>query len=209
MIRHPFLVAGLFLVAAVVPSAAQENEHASQVRHRNECRLAAQVLVAGSPNPKRSWARAKIGSCAPEFAVPALATWWQERSSDVDDLGELHEASRRVRDRRIYESAKAAVEDESRPPLARIAALGVLAAYVEEEITLVLQFLEPVPALRGRWTSVWTRDNHAYQVDGDQPLPSTAAQSIVDLAHRLTRDPSEPVRETARYLTLLPPFTRP
>lgn len=209
MIRHPFLVAMLFLVAAVVPSAAQENEHASQVRHRNECRLAAQVLTAGAPDLKKPWARSRIGSCAPEYAVPALVTWWQVRSSDVSDLGELHEASRRVRDRRIYEVARAAVEDEARPALARIAALGVLAGYVEEEITLVLPFLEPVPALPGRWTSVWTRDNHALQVNGGQPLPSTAARTIVDLAHRLTRDASEPVRETARYLTLLPPFTRP
>ena len=197
---------------ALVPvelGAQGQGAHPLMVKHRNDCRLAAQVLTTSEPHTKRDWAQGVVPSCESQVAVPALLSWWSAETSNLRELSRLHSATRGFRDRQLYDAMLAVVRNESQHPLRRIAALGVLASYVDERMTLSLRLLEPTQGVRGRWNSVWSLDNHSHQEPGAHPLPRDARSVIVALAHVLKGESQEQVRQTAKHLTYFSAFGSP
>lgn len=90
----------LSLLAAAVPARAQD-ERLAEVRERNDCRLAAQVLATGHPHPRYEWARSTIVNCEDEG--PAyFASQWRTAPADTAALRLLIAAASRVRDARVY-----------------------------------------------------------------------------------------------------------
>jgi hypothetical protein len=174
------------LVLASLPAASYaQDERASDVRHRNDCRLAGQVLQTGNPRTKREWALEAIRSCDPEVAVPALVQSWMNAPDDTAHLMRLYRAGRRYRDGRLYAAARSLASDPDRPQMLRIAALANLAAQVEPKIAMDLNLLRPISGLRGRWQSIWFWDSHGHSAQGAVPLPSSARVDVTRMAESL------------------------
>ena len=95
---------GLTTVAWLVgPGAVSGQERPGDVRHRNDCRLAEQILYDGQPDVRRTWALGIIGTC--DQAATLLAQLWSAPPSDDTELQALYRASARVGDGRVFEAA--------------------------------------------------------------------------------------------------------
>lgn len=186
--RYVCLLLTVVLVSFPAASYAQD-ERASGAHHRNECRLAGQVLQTGHPRTKREWALEAIRSCEPEVAVPALVRSWMNAPDDTEHLMRLYRAGRRYRDGRLYMAVRSLASDPGRPQKVRIAALGNLAAQVDRRIAMDLNLLRPISGLRGRWQWVWFWDNHGHSVQGAVPLPSDARADVRRVAESLANSP--------------------
>jgi len=181
----------LALVLVMIPAASYaQDERASDVHHRNECRLAGQVLQTGNPRPKREWAMEAIRSCDPEIAVPSLVRSWANAPDDTAHLMRLYRAGRRYRDARLYTAVRSVASDPARPRTVRIAALANLAAQVDPRIAMDLNLLRPITGLRGRWQSIWFWDNHGSSVDGAVPLPAGARADVRRIADAIAKAPA-------------------
>jgi hypothetical protein len=99
------------------------------VKHRNDCRLAAQVLSTGEPHTKRDWARGYIATCKND-GPPAIVQEWRNVPNDTAAVVQLMRASTAIRDIRIYEQVRSVVLDRSRTDVVRVGAMHVLDSYV-------------------------------------------------------------------------------
>lgn len=120
------LVAGAVLIAEPLSAQADERE---DVRIRNDCRLAAQVLRTGHPAPRRAWALGAIRRCGTS-GPSVLADVWRERApSDTTELGELFAATRDFNDRRVVDAVAEVALRAQAPETTRIYALALLFNY--------------------------------------------------------------------------------
>jgi len=196
MMRRVALLA-IAAFCAAMPLAAQSVSEGTDVHLRNDCRLATQTLATGEPGPQREWALQVIGQCAVSGGA-ALAALWSSPSSDSADLERIYAASARIRDEQIFNAVRAVSLNTAVPTLTRLAALRVLAAYVNHRILTSFEFLTPpvIPGVRPRGY----RD-HGMPIDGSSPLHPGAAQEIRDLLRSLAAsDPDPRVRYAASYL---------
>jgi len=136
MIRNPFAVVLACAAAlSLVPLESRAQDHGANpliVKHRNDCRLAAQVLTTGQPHTKRNWARGYIANCENE-GVPAIVQEWRNVPSDTAAVVQLMRASTSIRDMRIYEQARSVAVDRSRSDVIRVGAMHVLDSYVNPQ----------------------------------------------------------------------------
>jgi hypothetical protein len=98
------------------------------VHHRNDCRLAHQVLTHGQPAVKRDWALAIIHGCGP-LGGEALAHLLRKHRFDTERGPELEEIvtnTTRFTDRSIYEAAMEIAQEPTAGEVARIQALRAL-----------------------------------------------------------------------------------
>ncbi|CAA9355154.1 MAG: hypothetical protein AVDCRST_MAG68-3895 [uncultured Gemmatimonadetes bacterium] len=181
-----YLVLLVVLVSSPAGLSAQD-ERPSDAHHRDQCRLAGQVLQTSYPRPKHEWALEAIRSCDPEVAVPALVQSWTKAPADTAHLMRLYRAGRRYRDGRLYTTVRTLASDPARPRPIRIAALAGLAAQVEPRIAMDLNLLRPISGLRGRWQSIWFWDNHGYSVVGAVPLPPDARAEVRRIADGIAK----------------------
>lgn len=129
----PTIIAIMAAASAVVPVTLQAQSGGADplaVKHRNDCRLAAQVLLTGEPSTKGDWARGYISGCAAE-GPPAIVREWGTVPEDTVTVLQLMRASTRIRDARIYEQARIVAADRSRPDVVRVGAMHVLDNYVD------------------------------------------------------------------------------
>jgi hypothetical protein len=133
----------LFAILTGSPSAAQTGDTVSAAaRHRNQCRLAKQVLMQGHPANRREWASHYIMMC-PEEAPEPLSRRWQ--TTTEIDLQDLVDFSFRIPDRRIYDAAFAVASSSSRPAHVRVAAMSLLARYADPRKEIPLDELRVPP----------------------------------------------------------------
>ena len=85
-----------------LPLHGQEGRTDVEVRFRNQCRFAAQVVATGHPHPHREWALGYVANC--EIEGPnVLASIWRTASVGGEDLTSVVWASLRLRDARLYQ----------------------------------------------------------------------------------------------------------
>ncbi len=182
---------------AAMPLAAQSVSERTDLHLRNDCRLATQNLATGEPGPLHNWALGVIGQCEVSGGT-ALAAIWSSPPSDSADLEQLYAASAHIRDRQIFDAARGVSLNTAAPTLTRLAALRVLAAYVNHRILTNFDFLsapvEPGVRLRGY------RD-HSAPIEGRSPLNAGTEEEIRGLLRTLAaNDPDARVRYAASYL---------
>jgi hypothetical protein len=126
--------AALALVAGFLPHALHSQDRADEVAHRNDCRLAHQVLVHGQPANKYDWALSFVENCGTEGAT-ALASELREfrhlhgRTVHLDQLVEI---AQRMIDPELLSAARDIAADEQAGEAARIHAIRLLVAQVAD-----------------------------------------------------------------------------
>jgi hypothetical protein len=190
LMRRLALVAVLSLFGAV-PVAAQHIDRRAETHHRNQCRLAGQVLATNHPEPKREWARSYVTMCreeGPQF----FAAEWARVDADSARLRYLVFDSGRIRDERLYEALRSVMSDTSRPERVRIGAMLVLARYVDPYNAVWFTDLHP-PVGEIRYIPlVLSSSTHGNQLDGTRPLGSVGAPVLDLLREVAARKDDEP-----------------
>jgi hypothetical protein len=176
------------LICSALPLQAQDRPPET-VQHRNDCRLAAQVVRTGEPHTKREWALGYVSNCANEGPA-VLAEWWRE-GSEPAEVPDLVRSSGRIRDARLYRSLTEAVADRSRPGAVRVGAMLVLAKYVDPGSAVWLTDLvppDPITYIRLIGGSTTARN----QLVGAEPIESVAASVLALLDEIAAARSSEP-----------------
>jgi hypothetical protein len=175
------------IVAASTADARAQGGGANPVavKHRNDCRFAAQVLTSGEPHTKRTWARDYISSC-PEEGPTAIAQEWRAVPADTAAVLQLMRASTAIRDARIYEQVRAVVADRSRPAVIRVGAMHVLDNYVNP---LHAGWFGSVPPADGEVKVVHPETalvTHAPYANGPVPLAGPVREPVLQLLQRVS-----------------------
>jgi len=162
----------------------------------NDCRLAAQILKKGQPDPHRDWALERIASCN-ESGGEVLAALWATPPAQPE-LGRLGHSSAAFLDARLLTAVRSAAADRSNPSAVRVAALAVLAAYVDPHVSPTPADLKP-PS-EGQIAQPIGSVDHRVQTVGAQPLPEGYAAEIVAFLAGLAGDSDTTVRYAAARL---------
>ena len=200
----------VFTCASGAAPLSAQRVNPGEIEHRNNCRLAGQVLTQGDPANRREWALQYIGSCGEEGGDVILWLWNSPPSSD-SELQALHYASLHVADERVFDVALTVVEDPAAPAPLRLAALGTLVTYVRPDMVLNLEGrsrLEGVPPLQ--WSSVWGTIDHPEFAEGEVSLPGDAYVRTLELVQEFAGDGDAPalLRDSAYWLLGLYHFDR-
>lgn len=121
-----------YALAGVMLSVGNASAQADpdSVQHRNDCRLAEQVIGTGNPRPHRAWAGTVIQTCGAETFTRATATGLQRlrTSSDTTSLRDVWgRALLYVNSQRVFDLGLEIAGDPSASAEARVFALmGVL-----------------------------------------------------------------------------------
>lgn len=166
--------------------SAQQDPEASRVQHRNNCRLAAQILTTGHPRNRRDWALDYAGNCAND-APAAIAKVWQEITGSDAGLDRLVVSSMYVRDRRIYDQVHATATDLDRPVNVRTAAMEVLVKYVDPESSIRPGELVPPDSIRNI-RMVLGSTTRWVQMEGSEPVGNEIGPEVLSLLERLAAD---------------------
>jgi hypothetical protein len=185
------LIATILLMASQ-PLASQEVEPAIEAGHRNNCRIASQVLTTGEPHPRLDWARRQIGSC-PNEAPTIWAASWRSIGPDSAAITHLLGSSSRFRDSRLYVAAREVVADASRPEVVRVGAMLLLARYVEPGNAIVFQSLRPPVGQISHIPVITDSNTGSIQMPGGVPLSGSVGPAVLALLAAIAADrDSEP-----------------
>ncbi len=200
------LVMCLGLVALPVRLTAQADP--DSIKHRNDCRLARQVLETGQPAPHAKWARGYIPLCGSDV-------WGKATAAEVlrlrmsQDEEKLHAAwydGALLVDAALFQAAMQIAGDRRASTPARIKAMLYLAMLNDPYIVIRYRELPKdfaeAKAIRARGGhTLHARHCRARKVlhggkrpYTGEPLPPDAMARIHELADQVQRDPSEPER---------------
>jgi hypothetical protein len=159
---------------------------------RGQCQAAAAILKQGRSHPRHDWAIGYIQFCAEEG--PAFyVDQWHAAGADTSDLQNLVFDSARMRDGRIFETAKAIAQDRSRPDVVRVAAMVLLSKYVEPGNPLVIESLHPPDSVRRIPLFAGGAIEKPWALQGSIPLPAGFESTVLTLLRDLAADrTSEP-----------------
>jgi hypothetical protein len=133
-----------WLVIGVAPSdriaAQQEGLREDEPRWRAECAAAVAHLEGGVSESTETTRLLHTLSNCERSAGSALAAFWLSRPSDEGVIRVLSYTSQRMHDRRIMDAVVVVVEDPSFSGELRMAALEVLASYVDPRISLIVEY---------------------------------------------------------------------
>jgi hypothetical protein len=179
MIRA-ILLPSVVAMMILLPSRlwGQGGEHQLAVKHRNDCRLAAQVLGTGHPAPHREWALRYIANCEGEGPAVLAALWRSAPNSG--DVETLVRSSLRLRDARLYNQLRETAGDRSRPGPVRVGAMLVLARYTDPRNAIWLTDLVPPDSIR-QIRLVPASSTGFHPLTGDVPLRGPIAPSVLTL----------------------------
>lgn len=201
MIARGLLSAALLLGLGVVTgrAVAQETRDELLAELREDCGEATRILTEERAPEKRSWALRIISACPQRSDV--LVRLWRDPPEGERELSQLYWVSRGVRDGDIFEAAFEVASSPSRPPLPRITALGVLASYVEPDLTLHLDGLEPVEGMGPiEWNNVWGWGADLSLQEVETPLPEDFGVRTLELVRRLKEADDSRVRAAVWWL---------
>lgn len=131
--RHRLLLAACATTFGVwAQPVVGQTSTADSVHHRNHCRLAEQVLVAGEPANKRGWALSYIHMCGVEGGRVASTVLMRHRSDVAFHVGldEVVSAVSSLVDRDLARTALELAADQAAGAAARVQALRVLFSQV-------------------------------------------------------------------------------
>lgn len=189
-------VLGLLLTSALTLSAQKLPSEASDEKLRADCRLAAQSIVTGRPEPLFDWAMQFITRCEVS-AGEALGTVWRHPPADSTSLQELYIASSGLRDQRILDALMAVAADPTIAWYPRATAIRVMAAYVQPAMALIPDEIRPRADSLVRYGMA----DHWVQREGSDPLMPGSHARIQQLLLRLaSEDPDPALRHTAGFV---------
>jgi hypothetical protein len=199
-----FAFACLLLALLTRPGFAQVNS--DSVKHRNECRLAEQVMSTGRPEPHREWARGYIAFCGTESwaRAAAVALRRARMSENRRTLEKEWGRVRLVRDSTLFATATEIARDKSSSVPARVYAIRYLLNVLHPNrlITYDLMVLE-MDARGNRRGPCFERTAAGRQAEyHGVPQPRDFRETITALMQRIHADPVQPaqVRSAASCL---------
>jgi hypothetical protein len=147
------------------PISAQPRE-STDVRLRNDCRLAAQVVRTGHPSPHREWAYGVIRQCG-ESGPPAVAArWLTAPPNEREDLRELIGATAAFHTRNVFDAVATVARAPSANERVRAYALALLHSYAHPGRSLSAEDLLHPP--NGRPPRIYSSSH-----DGNPDDPAT------------------------------------
>jgi hypothetical protein len=176
----------LALVVVLLPRHCMAQANPDSIKHRNDCRLAAQVLSTGNPAPRYRWALEMAWHC-PD-AAPAIAQRLEASASSRDTaaLNALTAPTIQLRDGRIFAAAIRIAGDKAASREARVFAIRTLIYAMRPGGGISYDALvNPNGSCFGGGPSF-----HQTTTPG-APLPSDYVQQVNALGQRLMRDSSE------------------
>lgn len=184
----------LVLIFAVVPEThAQANP--DSVKHRNDCRLAQQVIETGHPAPHTSWALGYIGYCDFDTWGRTMAAGVRRlrTSSDTAELVAVWAPTQWLRDRALYEAALEIAGDRAASVPARVFAFRALLLLNEPRLSIRYEDMVSTAGsrtgARGGCSFSWRRGGMPYT---GTALPADFKDRITAVAKRVRGDSSEP-----------------
>lgn len=187
--------------ATPVTSQGHGDEQAWLVQHRNDCRLAQQVVVHGRPANKRDWALGQLNSCGALGGQTLAAAIPQYRmvSAPGGEMEKLVQSAAYLTDGNVFNAALVLAADESAAGAARVQAIRI--AYHQLN-PAIYQSYEAFLT-----NSLETRIVHSASITSEAPqrgtpLPDDALDRVIRVLHRIlaTASAPQPVRQAAMYL---------
>lgn len=200
LVPHAVL-ALLLLSGGMAPTSAQQPASGQPgVQHRNNCRLAAQVVSTGHPHTKRDWARNYLVTCEAEVP-PLVVDLWRSVPADTAEVRWLNAISRSVRDRRIYDRVREVALDPSRPDVVRVGAMVVLTKYADPDSDFSIAVLEPPAEPVRRIRPIWVGTTFSSQLRGPEPMDECLLEPVHALFEQIAQaESSGPVWYAAASL---------
>jgi hypothetical protein len=154
------------------------------VKHRADCRLAAQILITPQPHTRRDWARGFIANCENE-GPPAIVQEWRNVPSDTAAVVQLMRASTAIRDMRIYEQVRSVAVDRSRADVVRVGAMHVLDNYVDPHHAGWFMNRPPADGQVRRVYPANALAMHALYTNGPVPLVGSVRAPVLRLLQQI------------------------
>lgn len=187
--RRTALTAALLVLAASPVFAqypAQRWDGYRDVHHRNDCRLAAQILTHGQPANKREWAMSFIRGCGPLGGEAIGHLFRRHRAAEkrTPELEEVTLMATRMTDRSIYEAAMEIAQDPTAGTVARVQAIRAI-------------FYQITPGSFAPYEDFVDTDGlpigiSTYHARKGEPLPENVFDEIVEAMQVIQRDASAP-----------------
>jgi hypothetical protein len=193
----------VLLALCASPSEAQESR---DVHIRNDCQLAAQIVVTGQPAGKSEWAMLVVRDCP--GAASALARSFSEArgSADTTLLKRLTAPTDWLVDGRIVATALSIFQDRGASPQARVYAVRTLIWSLAPGDEIEYGHLVDVDR-NGVWSCGGRGASFHGQVTQGDRLPRGWPARVDAVARAIHGDSSEPpsVRQAAACLVLTHP----
>lgn len=188
----------IILVLSLPACAAAQHATSDSVHHRNQCRLAAQIVRTGRPEPHQAWAYEWIAHCGREGGdALAAAIRDSRRSSSVEEMEQTTRATLYLTDGQVFEAALDVAGDEAATREARVIAFRTLILAISPG--RVLTYAQ----LSGSNCFGLPASQH-FEAQQGAPLPADHGARIAQLATRIATDASAPaeVQRAAACTTL-------
>jgi hypothetical protein len=193
--RNPtygLVVTGVVLALILAAPAAEAQQDPTAVRHRNDCRLAHQVLTHGQPANRYDWARSVITGCGElgGAALAALIGRHRAEAADTSHFETIVITASMLRDGQIYEAALDVVLDQGASTLARVQAARILYNQLFSGIFVSYDDIVFETTMDGGKTRLPLVSTA--HIPAGRPLPVDALEKAADVLAPLTEDGSLP-----------------
>ena len=179
---------------AVASSSVGAQAEPVLVKHRNDCRLAAQTLSTAHPGPKTTWAIRIAPTCEEEGAAAlASAVRGLRASTDTATLHLLRRQAGSFRDAEVFSALLEVAGDPAGSAPARVYALLAIESIVIPNERYTFEDATTELDVKGR-PRCSRQTNHITdynQVQGT-PLPADYRKRIYDLLRSIRADSSTP-----------------
>lgn len=186
----------VIILVALAPVSVHAQAHADSVHHRNDCRLARQVIETGQPSRHTDWALRQIGGCGSEVYGASIAAGVRRLRAETDTavLGRLWNPMHFLQDGSLYDAALEIAGDRAASVPSRVFALLALihASRLGTSATYpgVTGGFDEHGFVRGGCGNITVYDD--VRITGT-PLPADWRAQVQALGERLRSDLSEPL----------------
>jgi hypothetical protein len=185
MIKHlPAVVVLALTMAACGPTPGTSQVSPDSVKHRNDCRLAFQVVTDGQPANRRQWALGLLPTCGTVGGEAVSGVLRRSRGAAVPSP-ELEAAvmlASVLHDARIFATAREIALDRGAGRVARIQALRVIYFQTGRG------FADPYESfLQGEQLTYMPLSDYPYTVG--EPLPADVAEQAESVAQQILGTP--------------------
>lgn len=197
-------VAGAALL--LLPIGVHGQANTDSVKHRNDCRLAAQTVTTGRPAVHMDWALRIIRTCPRAGGDLARTLSELRTSSDTGVLKRVTAPTDWLIDGRIVEAALAILKDRGASMDARIFAVRPLIWSLSPGGQVEYGHLFDADG-DGRWSCGGLGPSLHGEVTRGEPLPSGWVERVHSVARAIHANPAEPtrIRQAAGCLALTHP----
>jgi hypothetical protein len=178
--------------ACVAPATLHAQETPHEIRRRNDCRLAEQVIRTGHPAPhlRRAYERARY--CPNIGRAVAEAMNRSRTSNDTALLNAITSPMMNLRDGRVYETAMAVARDRSASVPARVFAIRALVWLLRPGVVIEYADLTDEPGDPEPRACIRSGTPLHLRLSRGEPIPENYVEAIHRFGSDTQADPSEP-----------------